>query len=115
MILNSDSCDRCGAPAPSAFCDRCALVVEASLVGVRTVEIPACDAHHGVLSVQVCVAWFCPVCGGPRGDVYRTLSFDGSLRLHCDGWENACGHVDGYASVRVEATRIPQFARAARS
>ena len=37
--------------------------------------------------------------------VYRTLSFDGSRRLGCDGWHNPCGHVDSYADVRKEASR----------
>ena len=47
--------------------------------------------------------WACPVCGGPRGDIYRTHSYDGSRRMSVDGWQNACGHVDKYADVVAEA------------
>lgn len=70
---------------------------------VRTVEIPACDEHEGMASVHVTVLWECPTCGGPRGDVFRGVSFDGSRRLPCDRWRNPCGHVDSYSVVRREA------------
>lgn len=70
---------------------------------IKTVTIPAREAHEGQLVVTVTLEWVCPVCGGPRGDVYRTQSFDGSLRLSCDGWVNPCQHVDKYSAVRVEA------------
>lgn len=46
----------------------------------RTVTIPACLRHEGRLAVRVTVAWFCPVCGGPRGDVRKALSFDADGR-----------------------------------
>lgn len=74
---------------------------------VRTVEIPGRDEHDGSHSVKVSLLWECPRCGGPRGDVFRTVSYDGSRRLHCDGWNNPCGHVDFYSSVRREAGVIP--------
>ncbi len=48
----------------------------------------------------------CPVCGGPRGQTYSTISYDGSRRLHCDGWKNPCGHVDYYSDVIKEAIVI---------
>ena len=69
----------------------------------RTVEIPRCDAHDGFHSVTVSLLWECPRCGGPRGDVFRTISYDGSRRLGCDGWKNPCGHIDFYHDVRREA------------
>lgn len=96
-----DRCDMCGAAAPSALCDRCAPVFEAtSRDPERTVEIPSGDDHDGIRVLRVTIPWVCPRCGGPRGEVFRTISFDGSRRLPCDGWSNACGHVDTYAAVR---------------
>lgn len=72
-------------------------------VVVRSVTIPSCDGHDGLHSVTVSLLWECPQCGGPRGEVVRTISYDGSRRLGCDGWKNPCGHVDLYSSVRREA------------
>jgi hypothetical protein len=69
----------------------------------RTVTIPRCDEHDGFHSVTVTLLWRCPRCGGPRGEVFRTISYDGSRRLGCDGWKNPCGHVDYYSAVRREA------------
>lgn len=69
----------------------------------KTVEIPARDNHDGIHSVRVTLIWECPKCGQPRGEVGRTISYDGSRRLGCDGWTNPCGHVDTYAAVRREA------------
>ena len=70
---------------------------------VRTVTISACAEHDGFYSVTVTIQWICPVCGGPRGEPFNTISWDGSRRLYCHGWKNACGHVDYYADVRKEA------------
>lgn len=72
----------------------------------KVVEVPACVEHDGPRSVLVALRWTCPVCGGPRGDVFRTVSYDGSRRLDCDGWVNPCGHVDKYGDVRVEAEAL---------
>jgi hypothetical protein len=69
----------------------------------RTVEIPASDSHDGHASIRVALLWECPTCGGPRGEVHRAISYDGSRRLECDGWSNPCGHIDLYAAVRSEA------------
>ncbi|MET4706705.1 hypothetical protein [Endozoicomonas lisbonensis] len=69
----------------------------------KRVTIPACEEHCGQMAVNVELEWKCPACGGPRGEVYQTLSFDGSRRLGCDGWVNPCGHVDKYSAVRKEA------------
>ncbi len=70
----------------------------------RTVSIPALSQHCGFAGnlISVTLRWVCPVCGGPRGEPRRVLSYDGSRRLTCDGWENPCGHVDTYADVRKE-------------
>lgn len=72
----------------------------------RTVQIPARDDHEGRASVSVTLPWICPSCGGPRGEVKRVISFDGSRRLACDGWVNPCGYVDHYAAVRREAAEF---------
>ena len=69
----------------------------------KRVRIPASEEHIGLYAVNVTLNWVCPVCGGGRGDVHPAVSYDGGLRLHCDGWENPCGHVDKYAAVRQEA------------
>lgn len=87
--------------APSERYNRCMPI--ASGTEFRTVEIPARDAHDGLHSTRVTLQWACPTCAGPRGDIVAAISYDGSRRLHCDGWTNPCGHVDGYASVRREA------------
>jgi hypothetical protein len=68
----------------------------------RIVEIPYL-AGDFYTTRHVVLDWICPVCGGKRGDVYRTLSYDGSLRVNCDGWQNPCGHVDKYPDVLKEA------------
>lgn len=68
----------------------------------KTVTIPACEQHEGYKTIDVRVKWVCPVCGKPRGKVHTAVSYDGSLRLVCDGWENPCGHVDKYEAVRKE-------------
>ena len=71
----------------------------------RAVEIPSCDQHEGLHSVRVELRWACPTCGGPRGEPFRTISYDGSRRLGVDGWKNPCGHVDLYEAVRREARK----------
>jgi YD repeat-containing protein len=71
----------------------------------KEVTIPACDKHLGRHKKTVCLRWECPVCGGPRGQVIRRHSYDGSRRMTCDGWDNPCGHVDKYRDVREEARR----------
>lgn len=75
----------------------------AAAPATRTVEIPARDDHEGRASITVTLPWVCPSCGGPRGEVKRVVSYDGSLRLACDGWDNPCGYIDGYAGLRREA------------
>ena len=70
---------------------------------IKTVTIPALAQHEGYYKTAVRLYWTCPQCGGPRGDIFSTLSYDGSRRLGCDGWKNPCGHVDGYSDVRGEA------------
>lgn len=70
---------------------------------VRRVIIPECEMHEGIYKVQVYLNWRCPVCGSPRGEVENVFSYDGSRRLHVNGWVNGCGHVDTYHKVRKEA------------
>jgi hypothetical protein len=64
------------------------------------------EAHEGMHSLTVTLPWICPHCGGPRGEVFDTISWDGSRRLGCHGWTNPCGYVDGYSSVRREAEAL---------
>ena len=70
----------------------------------RTVTIPACSEHDGYPgnAIKVTLEWTCPVCGGPRGETFTAISFDGSRRLGVDGWSNPCGHIDKYVDVRNE-------------
>lgn len=70
---------------------------------LMTVIIPATQEHQGFHAVEVTLVWRCPSCGGPRGEPYETISYDGSRRLGCHGWDNPCGHVDYYRDVRKEA------------
>lgn len=70
----------------------------------RTITIPSCREHQGRYSITLSVEWVCPVCGGPRGEPYKTVSYDGSLQLRgVDGWQNPCGHLDTYIDIRQEA------------
>jgi len=69
----------------------------------ENVTIPAMAEHEGFYSRSVKLNWVCPVCGQPRGEPYATISFDGSRRLDCTGWQNPCGHIDKYSAVRAEA------------
>jgi hypothetical protein len=70
---------------------------------LKTVTIPACVEHDGILSRQVVLKWECPICGQPRGEVQDGRSYDGSRILYCHTWVNPCGHVDKYSDVRKEA------------
>lgn len=72
-------------------------------MNTKTVLIPLRAEHCGHFSALVRLNWVCPVCGGERGEIYKTISFDGSLRLSCDGWRNNCGHVDKYSDLINEA------------
>jgi hypothetical protein len=73
------------------------------VIPLRTVTVPGSQEHAGLHSVRVTLLWECPQCGGPRGEVFPAISYDGSRRLSCDGWRNPCGHVDYYSAVRREA------------
>jgi hypothetical protein len=78
-------------------------VVLQSVARFRQVYIPALARHDGLHAVTIRLSWICPKCGGPRGDVYTTVSYDGSRRLEgVDGWRNPCGHVDTYQACRAE-------------
>lgn len=66
----------------------------------RTVTIPALAQHDGYHSMTATLPWVCLRCGAPRGEPYRTRSYDGSRILECDGWTNPCGHLEKYSEVR---------------
>lgn len=66
----------------------------------RIVTIPASAEHEGIFAITVRLPWTCIHCGGPRGVPASSLSYDGSRRLHVDGWSNPCGHVETYSQVR---------------
>lgn len=70
---------------------------------IKTVFIPKCQEHNGLYGISINLLWVCPKCGGKRGDVYKTESYDGSKVLNCDGWENPCGHIDTYDECREES------------
>lgn len=70
---------------------------------LKTVCIPACEEHEGIHALVIKLRWVCPVCGQPRGTIKNVRSYDGSLCLCCNGWENPCGHIDKYSAVRREA------------
>lgn len=73
----------------------------------RTVIIPGCDQHEGLYSLSVTLQWACLHCGGPRGEPFDSLSFDGSRRLKVHSWSNPCGHIETYAEVRATLTGLP--------
>lgn len=69
-------------------------------IETRTITIPACRDHAGWHEATITVPWLCIVCGGPRGEAFDTISYDGSRRLGVSGWTNPCGHVESYAAIR---------------
>lgn len=70
------------------------------------VTIPSSQNHGGVGLVTLEIADTCPVCGGPRGEIFGAHSYDGSRRLNVDCWFNSCGHVDTYTQVRAEGKQV---------
>lgn len=80
---------------------RAGLLEPAAKGETRTVTIPAMDEHAGLHSITVELPWVCLVCGGPRGEPFEALSFDGSRRLSCHAWRNPCGHSEPYGKVRL--------------
>lgn len=64
------------------------------------IRIPACEQHQGLFAIERSVPWFCIYCGAERGEHQQGLSFDGSRRLSVSIWDNPCGHVESYASLR---------------
>lgn len=66
----------------------------------RTVRIPLLPQHEGIYGVELTLPWTCLQCGGPRGEPYDSLSYDGSLRMNVHSWSNPCGHVETYEEVR---------------
>lgn len=95
-----------------AVCGYCASAPQAStgvdVLAALDAEIRAVTIHpiwDILKTVKVCVSWICPVCGGPRGEPFQTLSYVGSRRCDVDGWVNPCGHIDNYADVALEAQK----------
>lgn len=69
-------------------------------VAPRTIVIPACFDHKGYKSLTLKVDWTCVVCGGQRGAPRWGLSYDGSLHLAVNVWDNPCGHIENYQLLR---------------
>lgn len=72
------------------------------------VTIPRIEQHDGspFNLATYRISDNCPICGQKRGKPYGTISWDGSMKLHCDGWRNPCGHIDKYSDVRKYGERI---------
>ena len=75
------------------------------------VTIPSCEQHEGFYKMTVTISDYCPKCGKKRGvdTIHKGFSYDGSLRLAVDCWENPCGHVDKYSEVREEVKNSCSF------
>jgi hypothetical protein len=72
-------------------------------VPYRSVRIPACVEHQGLYAITIRIPWICPKCGGPRGKLEKTASFDRHYMLeNVDGWRNPCGHQDTYHQIRAK-------------
>lgn len=54
------------------------------------------------------ISAFCPRCGARRGEPRSLHTYDDGEHYWVDTWtcSNACGHVDHYTNVVVEAERI---------
>ena len=70
------------------------------------VTIPAKENHEGLYKAKYEISDNCPKCGSKRGEVFKTLSYDGSRKMEVDGWKNPCGHIDYYSNVRQEGKLI---------
>ena len=70
------------------------------------VRIPTCDPilHPGEYRrvIEVEISDNCPKCGGARGKPEVGYTYDGSIRIIVDIWENPCGHIDKYEDVWKE-------------
>lgn len=75
------------------------------------VTIPRTAQHAGydgnLLTVDISDK--CPKCGAKRAvKRWKGLSYDGSMRLQVDCWDNECGHVDKYSDVIQEIIKEVQ-------
>jgi hypothetical protein len=68
---------------------------------LQSIRIPACAEHQGFHVLQVDVPWNCIYCGAARGDHQTGFSHDGSRRLKLSMWDNPCGRVETYESIRI--------------
>lgn len=59
--------------------------------------------YEGPRFAHITIDATCPVCGGPRGDVYTQRFCEDGEWYDVDRWDNPCGHVDMYASVLEES------------
>lgn len=75
------------------------------MTAYRSVTIPACVEHQGFYQMTVMLPWVCMHCGGPRGEPHDVRSYDGSLWMNVDGWDNPCGHAEKYQAVREWVSR----------
>lgn len=53
--------------------------------------------------VEVTVPWVCCTCGEARGEPFGHNFHEDDVWMHCDRWENPCGHIDKYADVLKQA------------
>ena len=71
----------------------------------RTVRIIERGVHPAwwMKITTVTLMWTCPRCEGPRGEPYNHLFHEDGEWYECDRWDNACGHIDLYSDVALEA------------
>lgn len=73
-----------------------------------TVTIPDRSDHGGFQEhlKKYTISNKCPKCGAKRAiKRWKDYSYDGSRKLFCDRWDNACNHYDLYEDVRIEAAK----------
>jgi len=99
-VERKDNAKLDAAELEATLADRAGFVTPPRMV---TVTIPGSDQHDGHHSVRVTLAWVCPQCGGPRGEPFYGISYDGSRQLAVHRWINPCGHIDLYRGARREA------------
>lgn len=70
----------------------------------RAITIPSRAEHDGFHSMTVTLPWVCIHCGAPRGEPFKSTSWDGRRQLEVDSWHNPCGHVEKYSELRMWMT-----------
>jgi hypothetical protein len=74
--------------------------VETSGLDMRSITIPACDDHAGVIKCTLIVPWFCIYCGQRRGEPYVKKIWDSTQSMNVTAWDNPCGHNETYSAIR---------------